>query len=92
MWLIVYIALVATNYTDLGMMTTGPFQSEEQCLEFAYSNWKGKDGWKEDPDQPHRYNWFSSYHTIHFMDNAEGNIGIYFSCIKNRSPNWPDSE
>ena len=92
MWILVYMAIVATHFTDLGMMTTGPFQSEEQCLIYAYENWSEEDGWKRDPEQPHRYNWFASLHTIHFLDNAQGNIGIYFSCVQNRSPNWPNSE
>ena len=57
MWILVYMAIVATHFTDLGMMTTGPFQSEEQCLIYAYENWSEEDGWKNDPEQPHRYNW-----------------------------------
>ena len=84
-WFLVYIALVVSSYSNLGLMTSGPFQNETACTEYAYSAWSKDKGYKEKDDWP-KINWFNTLHSVHLMENAKAHMAVYFSCVKIRKP------
>jgi len=70
------------------MMTTGPFETEQICLEYAFKTWSENKGWKESPNSiissGRNRNYFNSKYTIYYVDNDESNMGLYYSCVKSR--------
>jgi len=47
MWTLIYFSAVMVSWASIGMMTTGPFKTEESCLEYASETWSKNKGWKE---------------------------------------------
>jgi len=84
MWFLVYVALVVSSSSNFGMMTTGPFESEDACTEYAYKTWE----LFTEPNltSTRKLNWFSTRHSIHFLEHEGSQMGIYFSCVNPRDP------
>lgn len=86
MWYLVYIATVVSSYAQLGLMTTGPFDSEQKCSQYATDSWNSTNTFIEVPPKGPNANWFNSKHTVHYMESAAGQMGIYWSCVEVRDP------
>ena len=87
MWYLIFTMTVVANFADLGMMATGPFQTVTECESHADKTWQKENGWRESELQPsNRYNWFNSNYRIHYRDNSQAAMGLYYSCIEMREP------
>ena len=88
MWSIIYIVTIMSSWTSIGMMTTGTFETEQACLEYASETWSENIGWKNVPNSMiadgRNRNFVDSRYTIYYVDNDEANMGLYYSCVKPR--------
>lgn len=86
MWYLVYVATVVASYAQLGLMTTGPFDTIEQCSQYAHATWNEKNTFNEvELDRPNT-NWFHSNHKITYMESKTAQMGVYWSCVNPRNP------
>ncbi len=86
MWSLVYASTVLSMWTNFGLMTEGPFETEQACFQYIEAQLKQSDGWIVEPEEKTRRNFYSSRSEVRYRNHAKSGIGTYYSCVKMRSP------
>ena len=83
-WVLIYLAVVVGgNYgVQTGMMSTGPFETEDACMLYAEETWTEEEGWNLETTLQNFYD-SASPHIIH-REHTNSDMGVFYTCVEIR--------
>jgi hypothetical protein len=89
-WILMYLMMTFNmNVVQTGMHSTGPFNNEQACSEYAKETWRRTDWIVQDPGR----NFFDSTNWIQHLEHKDSNAAVFWTCVEIRNPpEWRENQ